>query len=89
MTNKIVTVLRAVQIAQKFENRHLPAEVHAGGWLVENEHVGMRGKRSRQQHALLLAAGQVAEEPRRECLGPDPLERGARVACVPPGLPMG
>jgi hypothetical protein len=49
-------------LAASASGRHLHGQVHAGGQLVEQRHLGGADEGQRDRKVLLLAAGQLAEE---------------------------
>ena len=68
----------SAQLSQEVDNGGLAADVHADGRLVEDEQFGLGRKRPRQQHALLLARGQVAKQLPAERFDPEPRPRASR-----------
>src|SRR5450756_1146297 len=65
------------QPREEAEDRLLGVHVHAGERLVEQQHVRLLGERPGEEHALLLAAGQLADGAPRE-LGDAELVQTAR-----------
>ena len=65
------------QPREEVEDRLLGVHVHAGEGLVEQQHVRLLGERPGEEHALLLAAGQLADGAPRE-LGDAELVETAR-----------
>ena len=64
-----------VQLAQARPQLGPDADVEGGERLVEQQHLRMGGERSRQRHALTLAAGELARQPALEALELDQLEQ--------------
>ena len=48
-------------LRNKFQQRVRRRHVHAGGWLIQNQNVGLGRQRAGDEHALFLAAGELAE----------------------------
>src|SRR5665647_2806705 len=65
------------QPREEAEDRLLGVHIHAGERLVEQQHVRLLGERPGEEHALLLAAGQLADGALRE-LGDAELVQTAR-----------
>ena len=66
---------RVLEPAERVGERLLVGQVDAGGRLVEEEQVGLAGQRPGDQHALLLAAGELGDAVARPVGQADHLER--------------
>jgi len=75
-----------VELDQEVDERALAGEVHPVGRLVEHQEIRLAGEGAGEQHALLLATRELAEEAPRQGGDADELERLAgALAVLPPG----
>ena len=72
----------SAQVGQHFGDNRSSLGVHGIEGFVEEQQVGVLGERPRQQRALLLTAGQVADLPRAQVTQAEVLER------LPHNLPV-
>ena len=73
-----------MQAADRRHDRVLGRGIDAGGRLVEQHDLGLDGERARDQHALLLAAGERPERLVRERREPDLRETVERAGALAP-----
>ena len=75
-------VLRALDAADLVSHGDARGGIERGEWLVQEQRAGAEDKRTRQRHALLLAAGELRRQPVGKPGEPDQLEHVRRTAAA-------